>query len=89
MMVIKDQNYFKGKKMNLFHCIRKDKIGFNTPVDQWMQKQKWEKLASECYENLKKRIPSVFVKEGSLPKDAIDRWKIIQLSKWMDIFLKG
>lgn len=66
---------------------RRDKIGFGTPGQDWMLSEAWQKLTMKSYVNLAERFPEVFKRNVHLPEKGFDRWKINQLSTWINIFL--
>lgn len=66
---------------------RKDKIGFGTPGNDWMETKSWKKLTESNYDNLCTKFPEVFKKNIELPKFGFDRWKVNQLAVWENIFL--
>ncbi len=65
---------------------RTDKIGFGTPGDEWMQTDSWLKLTVESYRDLTRAFPEVFKNNADLPPKGFDRWKVIQLGTWNNIF---
>lgn len=67
---------------------RKDKMGFETPIDSWMTTPKWENLSLENFELLKDFLPDIFYKNSDLPKGGMKRWKINQLATWANIWFK-
>jgi asparagine synthase (glutamine-hydrolysing) len=66
---------------------RRDKIGFGTPGEEWMQSSEWQSMTEENYREMKKYLPEVFQKNVTLPDKGFDRWKINQLSIWKRLFL--
>jgi asparagine synthase (glutamine-hydrolysing) len=66
---------------------RKDKFGFETPVDNWMRQPSWNELTADNYSALKKSFPEIFVKNAPVPEKGYDRWKINQLATWKNICL--
>jgi len=66
---------------------RKDKIGFGTPGDEWMQSCNWGKMTKENYADLTETYPQVFKKNVHLPEKGYDRWKVNQICVWKNIFL--
>ena len=68
---------------------RKDKIGFTTPIHDWMSQPFWKKLAADSAANLKKRFGGILqtekIRTDNNPHLA---WKVIELSVWAEIFLK-
>jgi asparagine synthase (glutamine-hydrolysing) len=66
---------------------RKDKFGFETPVDTWMRQPSWNELTADNFFALKKSFPEIFVKDATVPKKGYDRWKINQLATWKNICL--
>lgn len=65
---------------------RKDKIGFGTPGDEWMNTKEWRELTRENHQMLSSTLPEVFKKNIALPRQGFDRWKINQLAVWKKIF---
>jgi asparagine synthase (glutamine-hydrolysing) len=65
---------------------RRDKIGFGTPGDEWMQTDSWRKLTAESYRDLTRAFPKIFKKNAGLPAKGFDRWKVNQLRTWNNIF---
>lgn len=67
--------------------LRKDKIGFGTPRDEWMCTEAWKKRTIQSYDDLYRTFPDVFVRDVQLKEKGFERWKINQLATWKDIFL--
>ena len=61
---------------------RKDKIGFGTPVQDWMKTKSWERKTREHLHDVSKAFPGVFDSSGEPPQGGFERWKINQLSAW-------
>jgi hypothetical protein len=61
---------------------RKDKIGFGTPGELWMQTDKWQQITQSNYEYLCSEYPEIFKKKARLKTNLYDRWKINQLAVW-------
>ena len=61
---------------------RKDKIGFDAPMDAWMRTPGWESLAAQAFESLKREFPGLIRKKAVLPRSSSQRWKLIQLYIW-------
>ena len=61
---------------------RKDKIGFGTPVDNWMKTPDWKQKTEESTKQLKQDFSGVFNSELSNVKKSADLWKINQLATW-------
>ena len=66
---------------------RKDKLGFETPVDNWMRQPSWSELTADNFSDLKKSFPEIFVKNAPVPEKGYDCWKINQLATWKNICL--
>ncbi len=66
---------------------RRDKIGFGTPGDEWMQTPAWKALTRQCYSDVKAAFPGVFRPQRRLPHKGFDRWKINNLAVWKHLFL--
>jgi len=66
---------------------RRDKIGFGTPGDEWMQTPAWKDLTRISYSDLKAAFPDVFKPQRRLPHKGFDRWKINNLAVWKHLFL--
>jgi len=64
---------------------RKDKIGFGTPMDDWMSTKFWQNLTIENHGHLISSFPKVFKKNTQLPSSGTIRWKINQLTTWNKI----
>ena len=61
---------------------RKDKIGFGTPMDQWMATATWRRFTDENEQYLMDAMPGVFGKNHGLPLTGNHRWKVNQLAEW-------
>ncbi|GIV33602.1 MAG: asparagine synthetase B [Chitinophagales bacterium] len=61
---------------------RKDKIGFGTPGELWMQTEKWQKRTAENYDYLLEKFPGVFRRGAVLKNNLFERWKVNQLAVW-------
>ncbi len=63
---------------------RKDKIGFGTPGEEWMNTQRWVDRTNASVEYLRTCLPDVFSGDLSdqLPTTGNHRWKINQLAIW-------
>jgi len=61
---------------------RKDKVGFDTPLDEWMQNEKWKKLYRESFVELRSNNKGIFADDESQIKTSENKWKIIQASLW-------
>ncbi len=61
---------------------RKDKIGFGTPGESWMQTEKWKKRTDENYSYLFEKFQGVFKREATLKNNLFERWKVNQLAVW-------
>ena len=66
---------------------RRDKIGFGTPGDEWMQTPEWRKLTRQSYADIKSAFPGVLKSSKDLPIKGFDRWKINNLAVWQQLFL--
>jgi asparagine synthase (glutamine-hydrolysing) len=66
---------------------RRDKIGFGTPGDDWMQTSAWQDRTRRSYAELAEAFPDVFEPRRPLPAKGFDRWKINNLAVWKDLFL--
>jgi asparagine synthase (glutamine-hydrolysing) len=66
---------------------RRDKIGFGTPGDEWMQTAAWQDLTRQCFAEVKAAFPGVFKPRKSLPHKGFERWKINNLGVWKHLFL--
>ena len=66
---------------------RRDKIGFGTPGDEWMQTRNWQTLTRQSYSELRTAFPGVFKPPDHLPSKGVDRWKINNLAVWKNLFL--
>ncbi|MBF0522992.1 MAG: asparagine synthase (glutamine-hydrolyzing) [Candidatus Omnitrophica bacterium] len=66
---------------------RKDKTGFDTPIDEWFKDKKWQDLARDSYEDLLKDFSFVFEKKDMASFNSVLRWKLIQLAVWKRLFL--
>ena len=64
---------------------RTDKIGFGTPRDEWMQKNKWVGKTHQSLDYLKNTFPGILKENCSLPESGLERWKINQLATWNEI----
>lgn len=63
---------------------RRDKIGFGTPGDEWLQTPKWQEFTENSFHFLRDLWPEIFKPGHPLPAKAGDRWKINQLVVWKD-----
>jgi asparagine synthase (glutamine-hydrolysing) len=61
---------------------RKDKIGFGTPGEIWMQSDKWQKRTIENFEYLAEKYPEIFNAKAHIKNNLYDKWKINQLAIW-------
>lgn len=61
---------------------RKDKIGFGTPGEQWMQAPYWQSRTADSYDYLYRVFPGVFKPNAVLKNNLFERWKINQLATW-------
>jgi len=64
---------------------RTDKVGFGTPVDEWMSTPSWENLVTTAYRDLSKMFPDIFRSESEVPGHGRERWKIKQLAVWKEV----
>ncbi|MFP5212259.1 MAG: asparagine synthase (glutamine-hydrolyzing) [Acidobacteriota bacterium] len=67
---------------------RKDKIGFGTPTDAWMQDPTWRRLTADRLDSLTRALPEVFKRDAQVPRSGTECWKINQLAVWLDLFIK-
>lgn len=65
---------------------RKDKLGFETPVDKWMNSPSWKNLSLKNFDFLKDSFPDIFMKESQVPSKGVEKWKINQLATWEKIW---
>jgi asparagine synthase (glutamine-hydrolysing) len=87
MKIKKGENKMLQKKAAGIYSIdeiveRKDKIGFGTPGELWMQSEKWQKRTNENYEFLASKYPEIFNSNANVKYNLYDRWKINQLAVW-------
>ena len=61
---------------------RTDKIGFGTPMDEWMSTAQWTGFTDENYRYLTETFPDIIVKTKQLPSAGNQRWKLNQLAAW-------
>lgn len=61
---------------------RKDKIGFETPMDEWMATPAWARYTEENMQYLKAAMPGCFSRSAGLPAGGESRWKINHLAAW-------
>ncbi|MBM3262263.1 MAG: asparagine synthase (glutamine-hydrolyzing) [candidate division Zixibacteria bacterium] len=61
---------------------RTDKIGFGTPMDEWMAAPEWQARTTENYRYLAASLPGVLTPDAGLPTSSSARWKINQLAQW-------
>jgi len=64
---------------------RTDKIGFGTPVDEWMSTPSRENLVTTAYRDLSETFPDIFRSESEVPSYGRERWKIKQLAVWKEV----
>jgi len=61
---------------------RKDKIGFGTPGEMWMQTPRWKERTADNYVYLCEKFPGVFKRGAALKNNLYERWKVNQLAVW-------
>jgi asparagine synthase (glutamine-hydrolysing) len=68
---------------------RKDKIGFGTPLDDWMNSTPWKKRTSDSVSYLCSQFPEVFTTDFlyKLSYTGYHRWKVNQLASWHQQFI--
>lgn len=67
---------------------RKDKLGFATPMQEWMGTPRWQALARESCQAVAGAFPGAFDPAGMVFDNAIQCWKVIQLAHWHDTFVQ-
>ncbi len=67
---------------------RKDKIGFGTPGEMWMQTEKWKQHTADNYNYLLEKFPRVFKRNAVLKNNLFERWKVNQLAVWHQQIIK-
>ncbi len=61
---------------------RKDKIGFGTPGDRWMQDPQWVERTHDNYNYVAAKFPGIFKTNAQLKNNLFERWKVNQLAVW-------
>ncbi|SVB94395.1 uncharacterized protein METZ01_LOCUS247249, partial [marine metagenome] len=64
---------------------RKDKIGFGTPLDEWMSDDGWQAFTAENDRYVQDVMPGVLHEHHHLPMTGNHRWKVNQLAEWYRI----
>lgn len=66
---------------------RRDKIGFGTPVADWMATAAWRVRTRRSQAFLAAALPDVFRPTSELPPNPYDHWKLNQLAEWLDLYI--
>ncbi|MBN2010065.1 asparagine synthase (glutamine-hydrolyzing) [candidate division KSB1 bacterium] len=66
---------------------RTDKVGFATPVREWMQTPIWQAHTQRSADFLHNRLPDVFPTIRLATLNPIDCWKLNQVAEWITIFI--
>lgn len=68
---------------------RTDKIGFGTPLDEWMSSTPWKKRTTESANYLSSHFPEIFSADflDKLTYTGYHRWKVNQLASWHRQFM--
>lgn len=61
---------------------RKDKIGFGTPLDEWMASADWQAFTAENDRYVQDVMSEVLAENHPLPVTGNHRWKINMLAEW-------
>jgi asparagine synthase (glutamine-hydrolysing) len=67
---------------------RKDKIGFETPTNAWLNEPSWQTETKKAIQHCEENLSNVFKKNviSKTPGDKNKtRWKIIHLAKWQEL----
>ena len=65
---------------------RKDKIGFETPMEEWMSSPQWKNLTMRSEEKVRSMFPYLVSRKKNRAYVSGDAWKINQLAIWQDVF---
>lgn len=67
---------------------RKDKIGFGTPMQDWLATPEWRKQTQISAHYCEEAFPEIFKKDfiNSLSEAGFNRWKINQFALWHQMF---
>ncbi|MFC1584839.1 asparagine synthase (glutamine-hydrolyzing) [Fibrobacterota bacterium] len=61
---------------------RKDKVGFDTPLDDWMSTALWKRFTAENLDYLSRECNGIIKNHKPSPEKGSDKWKLNQLAVW-------
>ncbi|WP_052360251.1 asparagine synthase (glutamine-hydrolyzing) [Solidesulfovibrio alcoholivorans] len=66
---------------------RKDKLGFATPMEDWLAAPAWKRLTRENFRYVREVFPELTPAGAAVPTGAEAAWKINQLAEWHKAFV--
>ena len=66
---------------------RKDKLGFATPMEDWLAAPAWKRLTQENFRYVREVFPELMPAGAAVPTGAEAAWKINQLAQWHKAFV--